>query len=161
MKKKIIIILLLLLNFSVFSQENSKSGFSISLCVTPVLEDGDIPRGLTISWERIMNNFWNLGVASRILNKDYTSFYGTSSIIFKPSLYFQIPVELGTGVKIKQFNLDAGSEDGLNFFLHGSAKLRWFFNPNWSYYISGDYNYNILYSDNHEVYISLGLFYQY
>lgn len=161
MKKISILILLLLLNFSIFSQEAVQNGFSISLCASPILEDGEITRGLTISWERLMNSFWGVGVASRVLNQDYTSFYGTTNIKLTPSVYIQIPIELGLGLKVKQFNLEAGSEDGLNFFLHSSIKLRWFYDTSWSYYITGDYNYNILYGDNHQFYISLGLYYRY
>lgn len=125
-----------------------------------IIED-EIPRGIHISWKRSINNLWGWGFATRMLNDSFTSIYAITDIKFNISQYFQIPIEVGSGIKVKQFNMDSSSEEGFNTFLHSSIAFKWFFDTNWSYFLSGDYNYNLLYGQSSDIYINLGVNYKF
>lgn len=157
---KIIILLAFLISpFFIFSQENINNSFNISISIKPIIDDGTLPRGISLSYSKFIKPYLSFGVLGRVMNQDYTSLCLTSSYIQHIGNNFGIPVTLGAGLQVKNIELSDSNNEGLEAFFHAQTGLEWYFTTNWSYTLNTTYNYDIFNDNSHTFFINLGMTY--
>lgn len=158
MKSRILIILLLSAPLFCYGQENINHSLEISITIEPYLEDGSLPRGITLNYAQFLKPYFTWGLSGRIMNLDYTSIWATGTYLQQIGDFFTIPLEIGTGFKVKNLDITDVDNDGIGLFLHFKSGLNWHFSNNWSYNFHATYNYDILTDDN-KTFLNLGMSY--
>jgi hypothetical protein len=158
-RKNLLLLLFLSLSFICIAQESNKNNFNISITVEPEWSNGSIPRGITLNYANYIKPYFTLGLSSRIINRDYTSLWGTTSFIINIGNSISIPLEIGAGLKVKNLELSESNDEGLGAFYHAQTGINWYFSPSWCYTLQCVYNYDIFNDKSHTIFINIGMSY--
>lgn len=149
MKKKLIF-LYLFNAFVIFSANDKGNSFEVNLTFMPESLNINMPRGISLEVNNFISNNISWGISARVINNNYTAIWAQTKFNIPIGL-FSIPLEIGTGVKLK--------EQAFNAFIHGKTGLEYQFDKNWKYTATVTYNYNYIFSPNHLWFVNIGIIY--